>query len=157
MVEKITTNKTNVAVFFAPSIELITSIFGSDRAGPESNKASAGPLPIPLPRSACTIGTSVKVAKYINAPTTDANKFENIELPPTNLVIQKLGIIPSFPGRPRAKPAIKTPTNSNGMICFAKSQVLVSQALNCSLLFDSITTNPAIPTVNVITGSLKKT
>jgi len=81
------TSITNTIVFFVPITERITSIFGSDKAGPASKSASAGPLPMPLPSSPCKMGTSVRVAKYMKAPTTDANKLAPIELPPTDPAI----------------------------------------------------------------------
>ena len=70
----------------------ITNILGKDREGPASKSASAGPLPIPAPISPCKIGTSVKVAKYINAPTIEAKKLANSEFPPTRLAIQWVGM-----------------------------------------------------------------
>ena len=101
----------------------ITSIFGSDKAGPANNNASAGPFPIPDPSRPSTIGTSVKVEKYMKAPSTDANNVDSSELSPTAMFIHSLGIKPLCPGRPNNSPAIKTPAISNGMICFVKSQV----------------------------------
>ena len=110
-------------VFFVPKMLRITSILGSESAGPASKRANAGPLPIPLPISPCTIGTSVNVAKYIKAPKNEAKRFENIEFPPTIVETHWLGIIPSCKGLPKAKPAINTPMKSSGTICFVKSQV----------------------------------
>ena len=72
---------------------------------------------MPLPTSPCTIGTSVSVAKYMNAPETAANRLEATELPPTRLLIHSDGIIPSCPGRPSRKPATSTPPSSSGTIC----------------------------------------
>ena len=45
------------------------------------------------------MGTSVKVAKYINAPTIEAKKLAPRELPPTAFFIISEGIIPLYPGR----------------------------------------------------------
>jgi len=52
-------------------------------------------VPIPFAIKPCKIGTSVNVAKYINAPATEANKFADSELPPTAQAIHVFGIIPS--------------------------------------------------------------
>lgn len=117
----IITNDTYVTVFFIPIILFIASILGNESAGPANKRANAGPFPIPLPISPCKIGTSVKVAKYINAPTIEAKKFENKLFPPTRVAIHFDGIIPSFPGLPSKKPATKTPPNSKGIICNEKS------------------------------------
>ena len=99
IVDITTTKVIYTKVFCVPITLRITSILGSDSAGPASSSASAGPLPIPLLINPCKIGTSVKVAKYINAPTIEAKKFEKIELPPTKSIIHSFGIIPfSLPG-----------------------------------------------------------
>ena len=71
-------------VFCVPITPLITNILGKDKEGPANNKANAGPLPIPEAIKPCKIGTSVKVAKYIKAPTIEAKKFDKSELPPTS-------------------------------------------------------------------------
>ena len=71
-------------------------MFGSDNEGPANNKAKAGPLPIPADINPCRMGTSVRVAKYMNAQTIDAKKLEKTEFPPTNLVIHSLGMIPAM-------------------------------------------------------------
>ena len=63
------TKETKMNVFLIPITLLITNIFGKDKAGPAKSKASAGPFPIPLAINPCKIGTSVKVEKYIKAPT----------------------------------------------------------------------------------------
>ena len=47
---------------------------------------------MPLPIKPCRIGTSVSVAKYMNAPDTEANRLAPIELPPTRLLIHDEGI-----------------------------------------------------------------
>ena len=62
------TRQMKTSVFFVPMTLRMTSMFGSDRAGPASSSASAGPLPMPAPIRPCRIGTSVRVAKYMNAP-----------------------------------------------------------------------------------------
>jgi len=117
------TNRTKTTVFFIPITEPITSIFGKDKAGPAKSKANAGPFPIPLPIRACKIGISVRVAKYIKAPTTEANRTEPNELPPTKLLIHSDGIKPSWPGRPSSNPATSTPPSSKGIICLVNPQV----------------------------------
>ena len=94
-VDMTTTKATYTAVFFTPSTLLITSMLGNDSEGPDSNNANAGPLPMPEARSPCTMGTSVKVAKYIKAPVKLARKFDRKELPPTAYCIHSLGITPA--------------------------------------------------------------
>jgi hypothetical protein len=37
---------------------------------------------MPEPRRPCTMGTSVRVAKYMNAPATDAKKLAKNPVPP---------------------------------------------------------------------------
>ena len=49
-----------------------------------------------------TIGTSVRVAKYMNAPMIEAIRLAPRELPPTTVSTHWEGVIPSWPGRPRA-------------------------------------------------------
>ena len=98
-------------------------MFGRDNAGPARSRANAGPLPIPLPMRPWRIGTSVRVAKYMKAPTTDAKRFDCRELPPTARLTHAEGINPSWPGRPRSAPATSTPMNKRGRICLAKPQV----------------------------------
>ena len=82
----------------------MTSMLGSDRAGPASSGASAGPLPMPAPISAWVIGISVRVAKYMKAPAIAAKALEASELPPTAAAIHADGIKASWPGWPRRKP-----------------------------------------------------
>ena len=72
------TSRINTTVFLAPITDLITSILGSDNAGPAKRSARAGPLLIPAPIRPCRMGTSVSVAKYINAPAIAANRFARI-------------------------------------------------------------------------------
>ena len=69
------------AVFLTPITPPITSILGSDRVGPAKSSESAGPLPIPAPIKPWRIGTSVRVAKYINAPETETKRFAIKEFP----------------------------------------------------------------------------
>src|SRR5665648_1167775 len=102
---------------------LITNIFGRLKAGPASKRAKAGPLPMPAPNSPCKIGISVRVAKYIKAPTTEANKFDHKLFPPTKFSIHVFGINASLPGLPNKKPATKTPPNKRGNICSANPQL----------------------------------
>ncbi len=77
------TSATYTTVFLAPMTLRNTNMLGNDSAGPANNNANAGPFPIPAPSNPCKIGTSVNVAKYMNAPTTDAKKFASSEFPPT--------------------------------------------------------------------------
>ena len=51
--------------------------------------------PHPLPMSPSRMGTSVSVAKYMKAPTTDANRFARSVLPPTRLDTHSDGMRPS--------------------------------------------------------------
>lgn len=83
MVAMLTTKIVYTTVFCVPITLRITSIFGKDNDGPANRSARAGPLPIPADINPCSIGTSVKVAKYMNAPKIDAKKLENKEFPPT--------------------------------------------------------------------------
>ena len=94
-VDKPTTNSTYTTVFSVPMMVRNTNMLCNDNAGPASNNANAGPCPIPLPISPCRIGTSVNVAKYMNAPTTAANRFAPSEFPPTARVTHSDGITPS--------------------------------------------------------------
>src|SRR4030065_2141693 len=79
------------------------------------------------------MGTSVRVAKYIKAPTIEAKKLEKTEFPPTRADIHSFGITPAivFPSwvDPKRNPAATTPRASNGTINFAKSHVAVVHAL----------------------------
>lgn len=70
-------------------------MFGKDSAGPANSSAIAGPLPIPAPISASTIGTSVSVEKYIKAPNTEAMTVDVNVLPPTAIATHSEGMIPS--------------------------------------------------------------
>ena len=70
-------------------------MLGSETAGPASSRVSAGPLPMPAPSSPSRMGTSVRVAKYMKAPDTAANRLAPSELPPTRFAIQPEGISPS--------------------------------------------------------------
>ena len=102
----------------------MTSMLGRESAGPERSRASAGPFPMPEPRRPCRIGTSVSVAKYINAPNTEATRFAASELPPTREATAASGMIPaSLPGRPISHPATSTPPKRSGRICLANSHV----------------------------------
>src|SRR5512139_3860493 len=104
-----TTSEQYATVLRQPRIEPITSMLGRLSAGPASSSASAGPGPMPLPSSPWTIGTSVSVAKYMNAPSNAAQKLAASELPPTAQATQALGINPSLPGRPSSSPLTSTP------------------------------------------------
>ncbi len=114
-----TTREQYAKVFLGPITPLMTSMLGRESAGPASRRARAGPLPIPAPRSPSRIGTSVKVAKYMKAPTTAAKKLAPTELPPTSLAIHSEGMSPSWPGRPSSSPAAATPARRSGRICLA--------------------------------------
>jgi len=133
-------------------------MLGNDKDGPASNKASAGPLPIPAAINPCRIGTSVSVAKYIKAPTIEAKKLEKTEFPPTKPATHSFGTIPGIAVlscvEPSRNPAIKTPIAKRGMICLAKSQVeRVHSLFSGSLLSNRvIMLNPAIPTIIGISG-----
>ncbi len=94
-------------------------MLGSDKAGPASSSVSAGPCPIPLPSSPWTMGTSVSVAKYMNAPMMLDTKFARRLSPPTAVLTQAFGIQPSWSGRPSSNPETRTPPSSNGRICLA--------------------------------------
>ena len=72
-----------VAVFLTPITPPITNMLGSERAGPARRSERAGPFPMPDPIRPWSMGTSVSVAKYINAPETEANRLAHTELPPT--------------------------------------------------------------------------
>jgi hypothetical protein len=50
---------------------------------------------MPLPIHPCKIGTSVSVAKYINAPANDAKKLARKEFPPTAAETHSDGMMPS--------------------------------------------------------------
>ena len=99
-------------------------MFGNESEGPANNKAKAGPSPIPEASRPWTMGTSVSVAKYMKAPRKLAQKLDNKELPPTHASIHSGGTTPATfaPScvEPNKKPAERTPTASNGNICFAK-------------------------------------
>ena len=81
------TNPMYVRPLFFPMILVITSMLGRLSAGPESSMASAGPLPMPCAMRRPTIGTSVSVEKYMNAPDTEATEIEDRLSPPRNIWI----------------------------------------------------------------------
>ena len=95
MVAITTTKATYTAVFLAPIMLRKTSMLGKLNAGPAKRSANAGPLPMPEPINPCNIGTSVNVAKYINAATIEEKKFARNELPPTKASTNLEGITPS--------------------------------------------------------------
>lgn len=140
-------------VFFVPITPRITSMFGRDKDGPANNNANAGPLPMPEASNPWMIGTSVNVAKYMNAPVKLAKKFESKELPPTAHSIQWLGMIPAITVlscvEPNKNPAITTPIANRGKICFANPQDEKSHSLFSSSRLSkiSITDNEVIPTI----------
>src|SRR4030067_3550423 len=68
------------------------------------------------------MGISVKGAKYMKAPATEAKRLAHRLLPPTKRAIQALGMMPSCPGLPSRKPATMTPPSKRGKICLAKIQ-----------------------------------
>ena len=94
------TSDTYTTVFFVPMMLRSTSMLGSERAGPASSSASAGPFPMPEPMSPCRMGTSVRVAKYMNAPTTEEKRLARNELPPTDWLTHSEGIKRFVPGSP---------------------------------------------------------
>ncbi len=108
-------------------------MLGNDNDGPASNKANAGPFPIPADIKPYKIGTSVSVAKYMNAPTMDAKKFEKSEFPPTKFATHSFGMIPAIAVspcvEPSKNPAANTPMANNGMICFANPQAEMVHSL----------------------------
>ncbi|MPN25980.1 hypothetical protein SDC9_173402 [bioreactor metagenome] len=120
----IITKTTKTTVFFVPMTSRITNIFGNDKEGPASNSAKAGPFPIPDASNPWIIGTSVRVAKYMKAPTTLAQKLDHTVLPPTAHSIHEFGTTPGIEVspwvEPKRNPAVTTPTASKGIICFAK-------------------------------------
>ena len=83
----------------------MTSMLGSESAGPASSSASAGPWPMPEPRSVCRIGTSVRVAKYMSAPTNEARKLAPSELPPTTCATHEDGTRPGVDAGTAHQPA----------------------------------------------------
>jgi len=95
MVAMTTTSETKTIVFCVPMMLRMTSMLGRLKAGPASNRARAGPWPMPAPNNPCRMGTSVRVAKYMSAPATEANRLAQRELPPTAPATQALGISPS--------------------------------------------------------------
>src|SRR4030042_5679968 len=105
------------------------------------------------------MGTSVSVAKYMKAPTIEAKKLENKELPPTKPEIHWLGITPAivFPScvEPNKKPAVTIPMASSGNICLAKSQVAkVHSLFSASFLsFNVMMLNEIMPTNMGINGA----
>ena len=87
IVDNITIMVQKAAVFLTPITPPMTRMLGRDRAGPANRRDRAGPFPMPAPMSPWSIGTSVRVAKYINAPETDANRLAHREFPPTRELI----------------------------------------------------------------------
>ena len=154
------TNATYMIVFFVPMTPRITSMLGRDSDGPASNKANAGPFPIPDAINPCTIGTSVNVAKYMNAPEKLAKKFENNEVPPTAHSIHSFGMIPAMTVsscvEPSRNPAVMTPMANNGMICFANPQAdnVHSRFSGSRLSSRVITERDAIPTIIGTSGTI---
>ena len=128
-------------------------MLGSDSEGPARSKASAGPLPIPEANNPCMIGTSVSVAKYMNAPANEAKKFDDREFPPTALCIHSFGITPAMAVEscvePSRKPAVITPIANNGSICFANPHAeIVHARLSSSCLSNSVISESAVmPTI----------
>ena len=146
-------------VFFVPITLRMTSMFGSDSEGPAKSKAKAGPFPMPEDNNPCTIGTSVSVAKYINAPVKLAKKLDNNEFPPTDHSIQLFGMMPAMEVLscvdPNKKPAVTTPMANNGNICLAKPQAENTHSLFSSFCLSksSITDNTVIAVIIGISGT----
>ncbi len=133
-----------VAVFLAPMTLPITSMLGRESAGPASSRARAGPWPMPAPRRPCKIGTSVRVAKYIKAPANEAIRLAENEFPPKRDWTHCSGIRAGWPGRPRRKPATKTPPARSGKICFINPQVDSTQLLHSSRVNQDFSMKPRI-------------
>ena len=117
IVEYINTIVMYVIVFLLPSIFLITKRFGKLILGPASSNANAGPLCIPSFMSACNIGISVSVEKYIILPNKALAKFAVIVFVPATLSINPSGISGI------KNPTIIIPMNNSGNINFVKCQV----------------------------------
>ncbi len=117
IVEYINTIVMYVIVFLLPSIFLITNKLGRLILGPASSNANAGPLCIPSFMSACSIGISVSVEKYIMLPNNALAKFAVIVLVPATLSIKPSGISGI------TNPTIIIPMNSSGSINFVKDHV----------------------------------
>ena len=93
------------------------------------------------------------MAKYINAPATEAKRFEQSEFPPTAFDIHSDGIIPSPPGRPSRNPAAKTPIRSNGRIILAYHQDSPSHSPVSPFVVARISDKPTTPVrTSVIAG-----
>jgi len=69
------------------------------------------------------MGTSVRVAKYMMAPTTEAKRFALRLFPSTSISTHLDGMIPSCPGLPSKNPGTITPAKRSGRIYFEKPQV----------------------------------
>lgn len=112
---------------------------------------------MPEPKSPCTIGTSVRVAKYMNAPARAAKKLANRPFPPTNPAIQRDGMMPlSVPGMPRRNPATSTPPSKRGAIIRVYIQVESIQLFISSDDRMVVTMRPAIPAPNARSGHFGK-
>ena len=148
----ITTRQTKIRVFLVPITLRITNMLGKLKAGPASSRARAGPLPMPAPRRPCRIGTSVRVAKYMKAPTTEAKRFAPKELPPTKPLTQPAGIKPSCPGLPSNNPATSTPAKSSGNICLARSQLERNHSSVSPRVVVVSSVKPTIPAEKAISG-----
>ena len=83
---------------------------------------------MPKSRNALNIGTSVRVAKYIRAPDTEAMRLDIREFPPTQVWITSGGSITLI------IPAANTPNKSQGRISNVNCQVALSQDRTSSLV-----------------------
>jgi len=89
---------------------------------------------MPMSSKALTIGTSVRVEKYISAPKTDATMFDIRLLPPTATSTHCCGMTALI------NPAAKTPIKRTGKIIFINFQVSTSQSMTSSLVYQNAST-----------------
>ena len=93
------------------------------------------------------IGTSVSVAKYMNAPTTEAKRLAAERVAAHRLLIHELGMRPRSepPGPPSRKPATSTPPSRSGRICLAKVQLESTHRPSSSFLNQATTAGDRAP------------
>jgi len=108
---------------------------------------------MPFPISPWSMGTSVRVAKYMKAPATEANRFDKMEFPPTAEFTHSDGMSPSCPGRPSKTPAMSTPKKRSGNICLVNPQVEPNQSPTSPLSVLVIIESPMTPAAKAMTGS----
>lgn len=101
-----------------------------------------------------TIGTSVSVAKYMNAPTIDAKKLANNKFPPTRLTIQVRWYYAFMTRTPRRKPDTSMPPSSKGVICFTSETPCWSEPFTgFTFICTCYNWKPCYTTAKAITGS----